>query len=69
MSKLKEINGKVVKISELPNELLPDWLIIHKRGAYIECHIDDDMDDAITEWLIKTHPGIEENTFFIEIDI
>ncbi len=69
MSKLKKIKGKVIEISKIPKNLIPDWLLVHRVGAYVECHIDDDVEDKLSKWLIKEYPSIEINTFFIEIDI
>lgn len=69
MSKLKKIKGKVVKYSSLPKALIPEWIKKHRLGAFIECHIDDEeWDDECSKWLKKTYKGIENNTFYIEID-
>lgn len=65
---MKEIKGKVVSYSDIPEELIPTWLDEYPSGVYIEVHIDDEQLDELTEWLVQNYPGIEEETFYIEID-
>ena len=66
---MKEIKGKVVSYCDIPEELIPTWLDEYPSGVYIEVHIDESEGlDALEMWLIGEYPGIEEETFYIEID-
>lgn len=70
MSNMKTISGKVVSYCDIPEKLLEDkWFDQHTTGCYVECHIDElDARDELDNWLIENYPGIENETFFIEID-
>lgn len=71
---METITGKVVNYCDIPEELTEGkWFSEFQSGCYIECHIsDEDIDnnalDELDNWLIKTYPGIEDETFFIKID-
>lgn len=69
---MKEIKGKVVSYSEIPEKLLQakenKWLTEYPSNCYVEVHIDEFDQDELGEWLIQKYPGIEEETFYIEID-
>jgi len=66
---LKEINGKVVSYSSIPEELIPQWLKEYPSNCYVEVHIDTlDNSNPLDVWFKENHPGIEEETFYIEID-
>lgn len=70
MSNIKTISGKVVTYSDIPVELTADkWFEGFSKGCYVECHVDElDARDELDNWLIENYPGIENETFFIEID-
>ncbi len=71
INKMKEIKGKVVSYSEIPEELLigtNNFLNEYPTNCYVEVHIDEFEDDNLSKWLKENYPGIEEETFYIEID-
>lgn len=67
---MKEIKGKVVSYCDIPEELIPQWIEEYSPGSFIEVHISDVEGefDELELWLMKNYPGIEEDTFYIEID-
>ena len=66
---MKEIKGKVVSYCDIPDYLVPTWLEEYSTGVYVEVHIDENEElDELELWLMKEYPGIEQETFFIEID-
>ena len=68
---MKEIKGKVVSYCEIPEKLLEgdnNWLNEFPTNCYVEVHIDEFDDDELSKWLMKEYPGIEQDTFYIEID-
>ena len=73
---LKTITKKVVSYCEIPEGIIPKghWLNQHGCDAYIECHLEDDIEDVIEgdeldDWLRETYPElIDEESFFIHID-
>lgn len=66
----KRIEGRVVSYCDIPEELVAGtWLEEYQPGCYIECHIDEEEEmNELDNWLISNYPGIEKETFFIEID-
>lgn len=72
---MKTIKGKVVSYSDIPKELIigtrNHWLSEFKNipdKCLVEVHIDEMEAESLSNWLMKTYPGIEEDTFYIEID-
>lgn len=73
---MKEIKGKVVSYSDIPWDLIINtknhWLSEFKNipeKCLVEVHIDEAEEyNELDKWLMKTYPGIEKETFYIEID-
>lgn len=75
MSELKTITKKVVSYCEIPEGLISDghWLNQHGCDAYVECHLEDEIDvtddDNLDKWLRETYPElVDEESFFIHLD-
>ena len=73
---LKTITKKVVSYCEIPEGIISEghWLNQHGCDAYIEYHLEDDIEDIIEgdeldDWLRETYPElIDEESFFIHLD-
>lgn len=66
---LKQINGRVISYCEIPEELIPNWLKEFPTGCYVEVHLDTlDGVGLLDIWFKENYPGIEDETFYIEID-
>ena len=65
-----EVTKTVIKLSEIPEELQKhDILLGHKVYTYLEVHIDDSENDALTLWLLSKYPTLKKKiSFFIKID-
>lgn len=69
---MKEIKGKVVSYCDIPEWLTISqdcWFKDFPTGCYIEYSIDkESSQNNIDYWLMEKYPGIENETFYIEID-
>jgi hypothetical protein len=67
---LKTITKKVLSYSEIPEELTKDsWLSKKSMGSLVECHLDDDNNNELDNWILKNYPELkDEESFFIEMD-
>ena len=70
MLQLKQITGKVVSYCEIPEEITEGhWISEYMNGCFVQVHLEEDEDDALSNWLKETYPElIEEESFYIEID-
>ena len=70
MLQLKQITGKVVSYCEIPEEITEGhWMSGNMNGCFVQVHLEEDEDDALSNWLKETYPElIEEESFYIEID-
>ena len=66
----KQITGKVVSYCEIPEELTKGhWISEFQNGCFVQVHLEEGEDDALSNWLKETYPElIDENAFYIEID-
>ena len=72
---MKKITRSVIKLSEIPEELHQyivagfDLHTGHNVHSYLEYHIADDEDDALTLWLQEKYPTLKRKiSFLIHID-
>lgn len=69
---LEQISGKVLKFTEIPQELTEEhWLEDHYPDSYVQVHIDDDLsqNDEVDKWIRQNYPElVDEDYFFIHID-
>jgi hypothetical protein len=73
MRNIKKITGQVVNYCDIPEKLTEGkWFNEYSSGCYIECHIDlsdsAQSADELDNWLMNNYPGIENETFYIEIN-
>ena len=68
---LKEITRKVVSYCEIPEELIPGWLMECGCDVYTEYSLSDDpkyTKESIDNWLLNKYPELNNTTFLIHID-
>ena len=66
---MKTITKSVIKLSEIPEELHQYIVAPHIVHTYLDVHIGDDEDDALTLWLLEKYPTLKRKiSFLIHID-
>jgi hypothetical protein len=66
---MRRITKSVINLSEIPEELHQYIVTGHSIHTYLEVHIDDSENDALTLWLLNKYPTLKKKiSFLIKID-
>ena len=63
------ITRRVINYSDIPVVYSQNcWISQYPKGCYVEVHLADEPEDDFDKWLMEKYPGIEEDTFLIDMN-